>query len=163
MDKLSIKERIVFGFIFNEKRVYQHWYTRFLACGVAAGLMVITKLVGLLALSGLVVVCGLTFWEKRMSLKEGMLVILGWTLPLIAWELVQFLTLTLRFDFQTYQGYKGQFFGFFLKGGSGLDAENAGGLAFVWQKLLVVKEISLFNDVIGFIVFLSVQIFLHFW
>ena len=34
MDKLSIKERIVFGFIFNEKRVYQHWYTRFLACGV---------------------------------------------------------------------------------------------------------------------------------
>jgi hypothetical protein len=128
----------------------------FLACGLAAGLMVITKLVGLLALSGLVVVCGLTFWEKRMSFKEGALVLTGWTLPLVAWELVQFLTLTLRFDFPTYQGYKGQFFGFFLKGGSGLDAQYAGGPAFGWQKLLVVKEISLFNDIVGFIVFLTI-------
>jgi len=34
MEKLSLKERIVFSFIFNEKRVYQHWYTRFLICGV---------------------------------------------------------------------------------------------------------------------------------
>jgi len=34
MEKLSLKEKIVFSFIFNEKRVYQHWYTRFLICGV---------------------------------------------------------------------------------------------------------------------------------
>jgi hypothetical protein len=34
MEKLSLKERIVFSFIFNEKRVYQYWYTRFLICGV---------------------------------------------------------------------------------------------------------------------------------
>ncbi len=34
MEKLSLKEKIVFGFIFNEKWVYQHWYTRFLICGV---------------------------------------------------------------------------------------------------------------------------------
>ncbi len=34
MEKLSLKEKFVFSFIFNEKRVYQHWYTRFLICGV---------------------------------------------------------------------------------------------------------------------------------
>jgi alpha-beta hydrolase superfamily lysophospholipase len=32
--KLSIKERIAYRFIFNEKRVYKHWYNRFLASGV---------------------------------------------------------------------------------------------------------------------------------
>lgn len=34
MEKLSFKERTVFSLVFNEKRVYQHWYTRFLICGV---------------------------------------------------------------------------------------------------------------------------------
>jgi len=34
MENLSIKERIIYRFIFNEKRVYKHWYSRFLICGV---------------------------------------------------------------------------------------------------------------------------------
>ena len=34
MEKLSLKEKLVFSFIFNESRVYKHWYTRFLLCGV---------------------------------------------------------------------------------------------------------------------------------
>jgi alpha-beta hydrolase superfamily lysophospholipase len=34
MEKLSLKEKMVFSFIFNERRVYQHWYTRFLISGV---------------------------------------------------------------------------------------------------------------------------------
>jgi alpha-beta hydrolase superfamily lysophospholipase len=32
--KLSLKERIIYRFIFNEKRVYKYWYNRFLASGV---------------------------------------------------------------------------------------------------------------------------------
>jgi alpha-beta hydrolase superfamily lysophospholipase len=31
---LTVKERFIYGFIFNEKRVYRHWYTRFLLCGL---------------------------------------------------------------------------------------------------------------------------------
>lgn len=34
MEKLSIKERIIYHFIFNEERVYKHWYNRFLVAGV---------------------------------------------------------------------------------------------------------------------------------
>ena len=34
MEKLSVKERIIYRFILSEKRVYRHWYTRFLICGV---------------------------------------------------------------------------------------------------------------------------------
>jgi dienelactone hydrolase len=34
MEKLSIKEKFVFRFVFNEKRVYRNWYSRFLICGV---------------------------------------------------------------------------------------------------------------------------------
>jgi len=34
MGKLSIKERIIFRFILNERRVYKHWYSRFLICGI---------------------------------------------------------------------------------------------------------------------------------
>jgi hypothetical protein len=34
MEKLSAKEKMVFRFIFSEKRVYRHWYSRFLYCGV---------------------------------------------------------------------------------------------------------------------------------
>ena len=33
MGKLSIKEKIIYRFIFNEKRVYKHWYNRFLLSG----------------------------------------------------------------------------------------------------------------------------------
>lgn len=128
----------------------------FFACGVTAGLIVVTKLVGLLSLSGLVLVGGLTYWEKRLSLKEGVMIVSGWVLPPIAWELTQFLTLTLLFDFQTYQGYKNQLFGFFLKGGSGVSAQSSRDLTFMWEKLLVVREISLFNDVISFIVFIII-------
>ncbi|MFW9831934.1 MAG: hypothetical protein ACFFD8_09165, partial [Candidatus Thorarchaeota archaeon] len=35
MKKLSVKEKIFYGLILNEKRVYKHWYTRFLICGVS--------------------------------------------------------------------------------------------------------------------------------
>jgi len=34
MDKLSVKEKVFYRFILNEKLVYNHWYTRFLICGV---------------------------------------------------------------------------------------------------------------------------------
>jgi alpha-beta hydrolase superfamily lysophospholipase len=33
-DDLSVKERIIYGLIMNENRVYKHWYTRFSICGV---------------------------------------------------------------------------------------------------------------------------------
>ena len=33
-DDLSMKERIIYGLVMNEDRVYKHWYTRFLICGV---------------------------------------------------------------------------------------------------------------------------------
>lgn len=35
MKKLSVKEKIFYGLILNEKRVYKNWYTRFLICGVS--------------------------------------------------------------------------------------------------------------------------------
>ena len=34
MEKLSIKEKIIYRIIFNERRVYKKWYNRFLFCGV---------------------------------------------------------------------------------------------------------------------------------
>ena len=34
MEKLTFQEKIFYGFVCNEKRVYQHWYNRFLLCGV---------------------------------------------------------------------------------------------------------------------------------
>ena len=37
MDKLSLKERFAFRFIFNEKRIYQRWYGRFLFLGIDYG------------------------------------------------------------------------------------------------------------------------------
>jgi len=34
MEKLSIKEKIIYRFVFNENRVYRHWYSRFLIYGL---------------------------------------------------------------------------------------------------------------------------------
>ncbi len=34
MQKLTVKEKIFYGLICNEERVYKHWYTRFLVAGV---------------------------------------------------------------------------------------------------------------------------------
>ncbi len=31
---MSLKEKFIYRFVLNEKRVYRHWYTRFLLCGV---------------------------------------------------------------------------------------------------------------------------------
>ena len=36
-NKLSFKERLIYRFILNERRVYKHWYTRFLLCGLDLG------------------------------------------------------------------------------------------------------------------------------
>jgi alpha-beta hydrolase superfamily lysophospholipase len=35
MEKLPLKEKIFYGLILNENRIYRHWYSRFLLCGVA--------------------------------------------------------------------------------------------------------------------------------
>lgn len=37
MTKLTLKERFAFRFIFNERRVYQRWYGRFLVFGIDYG------------------------------------------------------------------------------------------------------------------------------
>lgn len=34
MRRLSLKERVFYGLICSERRVYEHWYTRFLLAGV---------------------------------------------------------------------------------------------------------------------------------
>ncbi len=128
----------------------------FLGCGLAAGLMIATKAVGLLALSGLVLVYGLSYWEKRMAFKEVIIVAAGWLLPTLIWELFQFFTLTLQFNFQTYQGYKEQLWQYFVSAGSGVNAKNTVSLAFMWEKLLVIKEIASPNQVISVLVFLLV-------
>ena len=34
MANMSLKEKVFYGFICNENRVYKHWYTRFLLSGL---------------------------------------------------------------------------------------------------------------------------------
>ena len=131
----------------------------FLGCGLAAGLMLSSKLVGLLALSGLAVVCGLSFWEKRISVKEVLIIVGAWALPLLLWELYQFFTLTMWFDLQTYQGFKDQLWQYFVKGGSGVNASSSRDPDFIWEKLLAVREITSpapgINVAVFLLVFLS--------
>jgi len=134
------------------RKYRQGW---FLASGIAAGLTLITKMVGLLALSGLGMVMVMTLWEKRMLWKDIAIVVFGAILPFAVWELTHFLTLTLLFDFETYLNFKAQFFGFFLQGGSGIDAQGRHDLAFMWYKLLIMREISLANPAVS-LLFLGV-------
>jgi len=128
----------------------------FLGCGLAAGLTIASKLVGLLALSGLIVICVLSYREKQLSLKEVSALIVGWIGPYLLWELYQFLTLTLLFDLQTYQSFKMQFWQFFIRGGSGVNEESPRDLGFIWKKLLLVQEISSSSQLMSVVVFLLI-------
>lgn len=128
----------------------------FLACGLAAGLAITSKLVALLALSGLVVVCALSYREKRMGLKEIVILMLGWISPYVLWETYQFLTLTRLFDLQTYLGFKAQLWQFFVRGGSGVNVEGTWSLGFVWEKLLIIREITSPYPFVNVVVFLFV-------
>lgn len=130
-----------------------------LGCGLAAGLVLTSKLVGLLALTGLFLASGLNYWEKRLSLKELFLIGFGFLLPLFLWELYQFLWITLSFDFYTYTSFKDQIWQYFVTGGSGINERSSKSLAFMGEKFLVIKEISspiaLISSIIFFIILLG--------
>jgi len=148
---------ILLSFVFFTAAVRAQKYRPFwyLACGLAAGLAVTTKPIALLSLMGLLPAWLLAYRQKQTCAKEGWLIIGGWALIPVAWELTQLITLTTLFDFQTYQNHLLQRLDFFSnEGGSGLGLQGPGDTDFFLHKLLMVKAISAEANVIAFIVLL---------
>jgi hypothetical protein len=147
---------VLFMIAIQVKRRHYLW---FLACGLAAGLAITTKPIAFLSLGGLVLAWLLLFWKKQSSLKEGLMMAGGWALVPVLWELIQLVSLTAIFDFQTYQSHLAERIDFFSnEGGSGLGIQGPGNFDFFWHKLLIVREISSANDVISFIILLIIFI-----
>jgi hypothetical protein len=140
--------------IASEATQRRKWW--FLACGLAVGLAFTTKTITLMALSSLGLAWLWLFWQKRATLTEGVIVAGSGLVVRVGWELLQLVTITRLFDWQTYQGYIGQHLDFFLnEGGSGVGERGPNNLIFFWEKLLTVQEISaLYNDTLSLITFL---------
>ncbi|MBN1995179.1 MAG: phospholipid carrier-dependent glycosyltransferase [Anaerolineae bacterium] len=129
----------------------------FMACGLAAGLAVTTKTIALLSLAGLFLAWLILYWQKRSSFKEGLILVGSCISVRLLWELMQLVSLTLMFDFQTYQRFLAQHLDFFLnEGGSGMGQPGPHSFTFLWQKILIVKEISFNNNFFAFAVFLVI-------
>jgi hypothetical protein len=81
-------------------------------------------------------------WEQRSRFKDGVVLVLGvFTLPVL-WELTHLITLTLVAGFDMYRlNVQGRIY-HFLNEGSGIGAQDFDGIEFLWDKVLIISEIS---------------------
>ncbi len=115
------------------------WY--FLS-GLAAGLALNTKLLGLLSLGGIFVLWVKLLWERRTTIRAGVVLGTGTLVIPALWELTHLAVLTRIADFDIYRlNLQGRIY-HFLNEGSGIGAQDYGGSQFVWDKILTISEIS---------------------
>jgi hypothetical protein len=119
----------------------EHRAWSFFLSGLFASLAVMSKVIALLALTSLGIVWIILFFKKKVTLKEGIVVSIGFiSLPLIL-ESVQLITLTHKFGFDVYLKHAQQGLDFFVSG-SGVEGETTKGAEFFWYKLFLISEIS---------------------
>lgn len=122
--------------------------------GFGAGVALMTKPITLLSLGGLVLAAMLAYLHKQMSLKQGVWMVVGLLIPPILWELSQMVTLTMLFDWPSYQNHLLERFDFFAnEGGSGLGTSGRTDWAFYLHKIEIVSHISADTSWVSRIVF----------
>jgi hypothetical protein len=114
----------------------------FYLSGLAAGLVINTKLIALLSLGGIVVIWLTLLWNRRVKIKETLALIGGaLTIPVL-WELVHLIVLTRLTNFHMYTQHLQERLRFIADDGSGIGAQDYGGTGFFWDKVLIISEIS---------------------
>jgi hypothetical protein len=150
---------ILFSFaLFSRAITLEEHRTRaFFLSGLAASLAVMSKVIALLALASLGFVWAFLFFKKKVTLKEGIIVFVGFiSLPIIS-ELVQLITLTRNFGFDIYLKHAQQGLEFFASG-SGIEGEAAKGAEFFWYKLFLISEISHPAPMLSFIMLMAITV-----
>jgi len=114
----------------------------FYLSGLLMGLAINTKMLTLLSLGGITVLWLKLLWQRHSTFKDGLVLALGvLTLPVL-WELTHLTVLTYVAGFDMYRlNVQGRIF-HFLNEGSGIGAQDFNGIEFLWDKVLVISEIS---------------------
>jgi Dolichyl-phosphate-mannose-protein mannosyltransferase len=142
----------------------QGWRRYFIA-GLFAGLAINSKLIGLLAISGLFLYALgsvlMQVLKKHHSLSAslvspGLAMLLGTSVPLVLWELYQLLRIVQLADFATYQQHLQQRWQFVLNDGSGVGLQLHSGLDFFWDKFFILSEVAQPDRWITALVFVAI-------
>jgi hypothetical protein len=121
-----------------------HRLLRFLGVGLIAGLAANAKLLALLSISGIFGWAGFLwlFGQRKVRFRELLSLGSGVVLIQVGWELAQLVILTRLTNFESYLRHAQQRWLGFLDEGSGLRLKTNSGSEFIWDKLLVLKEIA---------------------
>jgi 4-amino-4-deoxy-L-arabinose transferase-like glycosyltransferase len=113
----------------------------FILSGMVAALAIISKAISLLALSSLGLLWLVLYYQKRTTLKEGLVTASSALCLLISWELIKLITIAQLFSFDLYLRHWPGRLNFFTTR-SGISEEVASGTEFFWYKFLLISEIS---------------------
>lgn len=138
----------------NPKR---EWGWFFLS-GLAAGLVINTKLIALLSLGGIFAIWFWLLWERRMKWKKLVAFVGGLATIPVLWELAHWVILTRIAGFEMYLRHLQERIRFIVDDGSGIGAQDYSGFQFIWDKILIVSEISHPNQIIALLTLLLVLI-----
>jgi len=126
----------------NAENKTKYLWLWFYLAGLAAGLVINTKLIALLSLGGIFVIWLRLVWERHIRTKETLALIGGgMTIPIL-WELVHLIVLTRLTNFDMYTRHLQERVRFILDDGSGIGAQDHAGIQFFWDKTLIISEIS---------------------
>ena len=114
----------------------------FLLSGLVAGLAINAKLIALLSLGGIGVIWLKLVWQRRVNLKQSLALVFGTlTIPAL-WELIQLVVIKRLTNFDMYRRHLQERIRFIADDGSGFGAQDHNGLEFLWEKALIISEIS---------------------
>lgn len=121
----------------------RHRLTYFFVAGLLVGLASNAKMLALLPMSGLFLWAGLLWWYRRKtSFKEVVALVSGLVVVQVGWELTQLVILTRLTSFELYLRHAQQRWLGFLDEGSGLGEQSRSGPEFIWDKFLLLQEVS---------------------
>ncbi|MBN1995178.1 MAG: hypothetical protein JW953_20985 [Anaerolineae bacterium] len=129
----------------------------FLLSGLIGGLALTAKLVSLLALSSLGLLWLILYFQKRITLKQGLVTALSLLCFPLIWETIQLIIITQKFGFDTYLQHGQGRLNVILLAGSGL-GEQVKGIEFLWYKFSLISDISHPHHALSLITFMLITL-----
>jgi hypothetical protein len=97
-------------------------------------------------------------WERRATLKQGVVLAIGVPIIPALWELTHLVVLTRVAGFEMYQQNLQGRIRHFLNEGSGVGAQDYSGAQFFWDKTLIISEISHPHQILSLLTLLLVAL-----
>jgi 4-amino-4-deoxy-L-arabinose transferase-like glycosyltransferase len=126
----------------------------FFASGILAGLAINTRLATMIAFGGFAVIWLILYRQKKIALKEALIVVAGVLLIAVLWQLIVFFGLLQVSDFSNYVNHLLGRFEFFYRSLKGI-TPIAEGVELFLLKAIIVSEISYSHLLVSLVLVLT--------